>query len=362
MKRSKILLAVVCLVLGLLASISAVRAASKADYDDPEYYKYNGMDGGEAIADETDGMITPYAASGANPYTGNVYTHDPKKKDMRVVYGVDVSKWQKNVDWKKVKAAGIDYAFIRAGYSSLSSGNHMKDEYFDQNMKNARAAGIKVGVYYYSQATTEEEARSEAQYLLGLIKGYTLDYPVVFDAEEGTYTDNGKTVPGKLAAVSQKLSESERIKLYNSAAIAFCDTVRAAGYTPMIYGSITHFLDKMDAKALSEKYMMWIARYNTVLNNSKYTYDGNYQFWQYTSTGKVSGINGSTDCNFLYLSGNEDTDWKQGGSGWSESEDVSPTNPGMGGISGFSVKAAGRDTINLSWNTNSQAAYYEDGG
>lgn len=379
MRIRKTLLAAVCLMAGLLASVSGIQAASQTDLDDPGYYKHYGLGGEEAIPDETRRAIMPYAAAKKNPYTGLVYTHDPRKSGMKIVYGVDVSKWQGNaVDWKKVKAAGIEYAFIRAGYSSLSSGSHNKDECFDTNMRNAKAAGVKVGVYYYSQATTAAEARSEANYLLGLIRGYTLDYPVVFDAEEGSYTSDGKKVPGKLGAAVEKINNDEEKsaaqktkaikKMYNATSIAFCDTVRAAGYTPMIYGGMDHCLNKMDGVELSKKYMMWIPRYNTVLNDSKYTFNGNYQFWQYTSSGKVNGIPGSTDCNFLYLSGNEDEGWKQGGSGWSPPVDVSPTNPSddlnpsnatIGSVGGFSAKAAGRNKVDLSWNLNGKAASYD---
>ena len=380
MRRLKTLLAAVCLAAaGILISVSGVQAASKADLDDPGYYKHYGLEGSGAIPDETKtrGAVTPYAAGEKNPYTGLVYTHDSRKNGMRVVYGVDVSKYQKNVDWKKVKAAGIDFAFIRAGYSGLATGSLTKDPYFDQNMKNAKAAGIKVGVYYYSQATTAKEARSEANYLLGLIKDYTLDYPVVFDAEEGSYKSNGQTVPGKLKAAVQAINNDKNKtkaqktkaikKLYNNAATAFCDVVRSAGYTPMIYGSISHFRDKMDSAALSKKYLMWIARYNTFLNGGNYTYNGNYQFWQYTDKGKVNGINGNVDCNFLYLSGKEDESWKQGGSGAipvdpipdEPSNNTVPAGTSIGGISGFSAKASGKSKIKLSWNRNDKASSYD---
>lgn len=369
-----------CLILGMFAAVSGVQAASKADLDDPGYYKHYGLEGSEAIPDEAKGRgsITSYTTGDQNPYTGLVYTHDPRKKGMRVVYGVDVSKWQgKNVDWKKVKAAGIEYAFIRAGYSSLSSGTHLKDECFDLNVRNAQAAGIKVGVYYYSQATTADEARSEANYLLGLIKGYTLDYPVVFDAEEGTYTSGGKQVPGKLAAAVQKInndknkSSAEKTKaiknIYNTTTTVFCDTVRSAGYTPMIYGGMEHILNKMDGVELSKKYLMWIPRYNTVLNNSKYTFNGNYQIWQYTDKGKVNGISGSTDCNFLYLAGNEDAGWKQGAGGSvpvnpapsNPSDDNIPSSENIGSVSGFAAQASGRNSIKLSWSLNAKAASYD---
>ncbi|HCT91482.1 MAG TPA: hypothetical protein DF613_08915 [Lachnospiraceae bacterium] len=374
------LLAAACLMVSMLASVAGVQAASQAELDDPGYYKYYGLEGEDGIPDEMAGGIMPYTAGDKNPYTGYTYTHDPKKADMWVVYGVDVSRYQENIDWKKVKAAGIDYAFIRAGYSTLSSGAHMKDGYFDQNIKNAKEAGIKVGVYYYSQATTADEARSEANYLLGLIKDYTLDYPVVFDAEEGSYISNNKTVSGKLKAAVEKINADEEKsktektsaikKMYNTTATAFCDVIKGAGYTPMIYGSISHFRDKMDSVTLSSKYMMWIARYNTVLNNSTYTYNGNYQCWQYTDAGKVNGIKGTVDCDFLYLSGNEDENWKQGGSGWNGSGndipadpsaqpgDISPTSP-SGSIKGFAVKASGKSTVNLSWSAVSEAASYD---
>ena len=223
------------------------------------------------------------------------------------VYGVDVSQYQKIIDWNKVKAAGIDYAIIRATrYSSSGvNGTHLTvDSKFHTNMKNAIAAGIKVGVYVYSYASTVTEARKEAEYVVSLVQGYKMTYPIYFDIEEGSR------------------NKSSLRTANTNMAIAFCDTVIEAGYKAGVYSGASFMVNALDLSKLS-KYDIWVARYlynsDTVFNfpsnmtlvnkvigmgykyNNKYT-SINADMWQYTSSGSISGIPGRVDMNYGYKS------------------------------------------------------------
>ena len=136
--------------------------------------------------------------------------------------GIDVSKWQYDINWKKVAASGIDYAIIRLGYrGTAAEGNTAMDPYFEQNIKGALDAGLHVGVYYFTQAITVEEAIEEANIVIDALKGYNITFPVVYDTE---YREGGRAndLPNELRTACAK---------------AFCDTVLAAGYTPVIYTS-----------------------------------------------------------------------------------------------------------------------------
>ena len=192
--------------------------------------------------------------------------------------GIDVSGFQNDINWEKVRKAGVDFAFIRAGYRGSSTGKLMEDTTFKKNIKGATKAGVKVGVYFFTQATTEKEAREEANYTIKLIKasGCKVNLPIVIDTEAGV---------GKARA--DKLSKEQRTKVIK----AFCDEVKKKGYTPMIYASTSWLNNKLDMSKL-KGYYVWCAQYNKTC-----TYKGQYQCWQYTSSGKVDGIKGRVDMN-----------------------------------------------------------------
>lgn len=254
--------------------------SNKAQYD-PEFYEQN--------------EVTTYATASSTKISD--YNHG-KKKGSNIALCVDVSKWNDTVDFKKAKKAGVKYVFIRIGYSTLNGGTPTLDPRYKENIKNAKAAGIKVGVYYYSQATTESEALKEVDFILKNLNGEKLDLPVVYDAECGTYTKNGKTYKGKLALSATSKSATKWTKV----AKAFCNAIEKADYTPMVYGAISKLNKEMGGVELSKSYAIWIARYNytgKVLNDSKYSFKGNYQVWQCSENGNVSGI-GKCDLNFLY--------------------------------------------------------------
>ena len=193
---------------------------------------------------------------------------------MAITYkGIDVSRYQGSIDFNKVKASGIEFVMIRCGtgYNQKAC----KDVKFETYYKQAKAAGLKVGTYFYSYALTENQARLEASWVLNWIKGKTFEYPVVYDMEERSQAKLGKT---KISAV----------------ATAFCSTVEKAGYYVAIYSSKSWVESYYTADVLN-KYDLWMAQWT-----SKCTYVGDYGMWQYTSDGTVPGINGRVDCNISY--------------------------------------------------------------
>lgn len=192
--------------------------------------------------------------------------------------GIDVSKWNGNIDWNAVKNSGVSYVIIRCGYRGSSKGNLIEDSKFASNIKGATAAGLKVGVYFFTQAVDEVEAVEEASMVLDQIKGYKISYPVFLDVEPS----GGR---------ADSLDRSTRTAVCK----AFCETIRDAGYTAGIYANKTWLTEKIDAGALSS-YKIWLAQYAATP-----TYTGKYDLWQYKSNGSVSGINGKVDLNLSYL-------------------------------------------------------------
>ncbi len=192
--------------------------------------------------------------------------------------GIDVSKWNGTIDWKAVKNSGISYVIIRCGYRGSSEGKLIEDPKFKNNIKGALEAGLKVGVYFFTQATDEIEAVEEASFVLDQIKNYKISYPVFLDVEPS----GGR---------GDKIDKTTRTAVCK----AFCETIQRSGYTAGIYANKTWLNDKIDTASLSA-YKIWLAQYAATP-----TYTGRYDLWQYTSTGKVSGIKGDVDLNLSYL-------------------------------------------------------------
>lgn len=223
------------------------------------------------------------------------FTHNEfNLKDRELKVGIDVSYHNGKINWTKVKNAGVEFAILRVGYRGSSQGTLNEDVKFQEYIKGAKEAGIKVGVYFFSQAISEAEAVKEAKYTLERIKDYELDLPVCFDYEY--YAD------GRL----KKANLSKAKKTAN--ARAFCETVERAGYPAMIYSSTTWFLDELDAESLSEDYALWMARYNWTsykesANNGqgeKTRYSGRIDIWQCTEEAAVSGIGTRVDLDYWY--------------------------------------------------------------
>ena len=195
--------------------------------------------------------------------------------------GIDVSKHQGNIDWTKVAADGVEFAFIRVGLRGYGTeGKLVEDEYFEQNVKGALQAGIKVGVYFYSQAITDEELLEEANLVLEKVKPYNIELPIVFDVE--------KVSGGKGRA--NELSVEERTRL----TALFCQTIQYAGYKPMIYHNMEIGTQMLDLGQL-EQYDKWFAYYNDDLY-----YPYAYKVWQYSEKGAVDGINEEVDLNIWF--------------------------------------------------------------
>lgn len=194
--------------------------------------------------------------------------------------GIDVSSHQGEIDWQQVAEDGVEFAFIRLGFRGYETGKLVEDERFDENITGALGAGIKVGVYLYSQAVNEEEALEEASLVLEKIAPYRVDCPVVFDVEKVS------GAKGRMNAISLE----ERTNL----TLLFCQTIENAGYQPMIYHNMEVGAMMLDLETL-ENYGKWFAYYN-----KDFYYPYQYEIWQYTDKGKVNGINGNVDLNISF--------------------------------------------------------------
>lgn len=195
-------------------------------------------------------------------------------------FGIDVSKWNKEIDWNKVKASGVDFAIIRCGYRGSATGALVEDPYFKKNIEGANAAGIKVGIYFFTQATNRVEAVEEASMVLTLCKGYEIAFPIFIDTE-------GAGGKGR----ADGLSTESRTEVCR----AFCETIENSGFNAGIYASKSWFENKVEVSML-DNYYIWLAQYR-----SQPSYDGSYDMWQYTSSGTVDGIEGRVDLNVSYV-------------------------------------------------------------
>lgn len=183
--------------------------------------------------------------------------------------GIDVSKWQGAIDWNKVKKSGIEFAIIRAGYGRET---YQKDAYFEQNYAAAKAAGVNIGAYWYSYATTANEAKLEAKACIAVLKNKQFEFPIYYDVEE-----------------------SDSFPKANEIIKAFCSELEAAGYFVGIYMSRWPLMTYI-SEDIRKRYAVWVAEYA-----SKLSYTGQYGIWQNSSKGRVDGINGDVDTNIAYV-------------------------------------------------------------
>ena len=246
------------------------------DLQDADYYKYFDENGNK-IEYQDKNIDNGLAKSG--PVTTNSE------------FGCDVSKWQGNIDWSMAKAAGVNFAIIKVGGRGRTDGILRDDEKYIQNIQGALNAGIKVGVYVYSEAISISEAIEEAKYLIDRVYMYHISLPLVIDYEGF----------GPEQRIGQAgLSKEQHTEIVS----AFCETIRNAGYTPMIYSSASFFESYMDGNSLASKYRLWIASHSNVPEH--YT-DSSYSFWQYAVTGDTAyyGMNESSglDLDYWYNDG-----------------------------------------------------------
>lgn len=202
-----------------------------------------------------------------------------EERDNAVSLGIDVSKWNGEIDWDVVKAEGVDFAIIRCGYRGSSSGWLVEDPYFFQNIQGAKRAGIKVGVYFFTQAIDLVEAVEEASMVITLLGDTKLDFPIFIDTE------------GANGGRADNLDAATRTAVVN----AFCQTIQNAGLEAGVYASRNWYLNRLNIDDLYG-YKIWLAEYRETP-----LYEGNYDLWQYTSSGSVAGIEGRVDLNVSYL-------------------------------------------------------------
>jgi len=188
------------------------------------------------------------------------------------IKGIDVSIHNGIIDWQKVKESGVDFAIIRAGFGRFAD---QKDENFERNYDEAKAAGIPIGAYWYSYATTVEEAIDEAEVFVSLLSGKQFEYPLFFDQEEKAAFETGKENCSKMIR-------------------AFCDVLEANGYWAGLYTSRS-YLETYIEDDIKERYALWIAEWGSKLN-----YNGSAAIWQYSEKGYVDGISGNVDLDICY--------------------------------------------------------------
>lgn len=190
--------------------------------------------------------------------------------------GIDVSKWNGNIDWQKVAATDVDYAIIRCGYGDDFT--YQDDTYWEKNVKGCEDNNIPYGVYIYSYAETVEQAKSEFNHVMRLVQGHTLNFPIYLDVED---------------SVQEKLPKTTLTNIINT----FVGLIHNQGYEVGIYANLNWWTNYIDASiANNQTWFKWVAQYN----NTGTTYQGIYQMWQCTSEGKVDGISGNVDLNFWF--------------------------------------------------------------
>ena len=239
-------------------------------------YQYTGwqnIDGATYYYDPA----THQPVTGNQVIQGNVYTFGADGALNRTARGIDVSKFQGSIDWNAVKADGITFAIIRCGYRGYGSGALVEDSTYRANIRGAINAGLKVGVYFYSQATNEAEAVEEASMVLSLVSGYSLPLGVYYDTEK-VAGDTGR---------ADTISAAQR----TACAVAFCETIRNSGYSAGVYSYASWFYNSLNFANIS-KYNTWIAQYRDTLN-----FNYKYNIWQYTGSGHVNGISKPVDMN-----------------------------------------------------------------
>ncbi|MCI5533148.1 MAG: Ig-like domain-containing protein [Firmicutes bacterium] len=226
-----------------------------------------------------------YAGSSVSGFTGTTYTHNSRFDDRILMHGVDVSTYQNGIDWNKAKAAGVDFAIIRIGFRGYGEAGRMQpDDWFVRNIEAAKAAGVMVGVYFFSQALNTFEARAEAKYTLDLLGDYELDLPIFMDYEFSPVS-SGRFTSGTIT----KIQATANVR-------AFCDFIQLSGYQAGLYANLNFLNKTVDGEVLGQEYPIWVAQYYNTCN-----YDYEYDYWQYSSGGNVNGIGGRADVNFLYL-------------------------------------------------------------
>ena len=261
-------------------NVDKVDNIQESDLQDAEYYKnYHNTDNSDEM----------YSSNMTESQQNNDFYDDNNTlaKAANGVLGCDVSKWQGNINWTQAKNAGIQYAFIRVGYRGRTDGVIRLDPNFKTNIENAEKAGIKVGVYFYSEAINEREAVEEADTLISNTYMYNVSMPMVIDYE-GFNKD-------------ERVGQANLSKtVCTSIVSAFCEKIKSVGYTPMVYASASYFTNYLEGEYLSNAYCIWSAAYS---NSPEHYNSVKYDFWQFASSANASQYGmepGSLDLDYWY--------------------------------------------------------------
>lgn len=279
------LMAIAVIVLAVVVVLAVRGCASSAD---------------DSAAGGTAAEETATAEETVSRMTGTVTLHDQSNWDWSNLgrdddgryqyvaddqtvskFGIDVADHQGDIDWQAVAADGVQFAFIRLGYRTTDTGELSHDQLFNKNFKQAREAGIPVGVYFYSQATTTDEAHEEAQFIIDALNGESLDYPVVLDLES-----SDPDLASRIESIGQDQATQD--------AIEFCRTVKDAGYDVMVYGSEAdlQLIDFPQLTSAVGDVPVWYAAYSGAPDST-----ASLSIWQYSSKGSVEGIDAVVDLN-----------------------------------------------------------------
>lgn len=227
---------------------------------------------------------THVKVTGIQTIDGKVYSFDADGVlQKNVTFGVDVSRYQQSVNWEQLRQAGVEFAILRIGYRGYETGTMVLDPMYETHMANATAAGMRTGIYFFSQAVSEAEAVEEAEaclYVLDVL-GHSLQYPIYFDSEYATSSHKGR---------ADNLSVAQR----TACAVAFCERIQQAGYRAGVYASTNWFNSKLDYGTVS-RYSIWNAHYGVAASPLA------CEIWQGTCTGKLDGVPGQLDINISYI-------------------------------------------------------------
>lgn len=287
--RAEWTLAIIAGVLAVITLVMTLVSLPEIMKKEPEEDPQQLLQGGHAVTipiptQDPEIPTEPIPEPELNPYGKLDFQYEGRYLGCvkaGTIPGIDVSYYQGTIDWEKVKASGIEFAIVRLGYRGYGEeGKLVEDKMAFANIEGALAAGLKVGVYFFSQAVTVEEAVEEAEYVLERIEKYDITMPVVYDWE--------------YISQEARTANMDRRTL-TDCYLAFCERIAEAGYTPMAYFNTYQSRQLMYLTEL-EEYPFWLALYS-----DRMTYPYRIEMWQYTDSGKVPGIEGNVDINLYFV-------------------------------------------------------------
>lgn len=307
------------------------------------------LDGQDETAEAVDpeNIVGPGVGAGTGAAVNVSEIVKAKGEKNTVTFGIDVSKYQGTIDWKKVANDGIDFAMIRVGYRSMDTGKISADSNARYNMQEAAKYGIKIGAYFFSTAVSKAEAIEEAKWTADYISKYPITYPVAYNCEGF----------GSSGSRQYEMTKTER----TDAALAFLKQIKAEGYTPMFYAAKGEMAGdaKWETSRIDSTYKVWVAQYPSVPypQTKSSSYSGNHQMWQYTNQGSVSGISKKVDVNVAYFGFDKVTDAKD----QNTPDQVDPDVEALMKFTEVNEKVTAKDKTNLrdkpSQGSDSQVKY-----